>query len=86
MSGEVKKPSSFEKGTAASSSGKIMSKMADGFGLVSNSLSQGFVKAARLFSTEIMARPKNAWPDNDGFELEGVHCEPDLVEAMFVSS
>jgi hypothetical protein len=61
------------------------SQLNDGLGLMSNSLSQGFVKAARLFSTEVMARPKNAWPNNDSFELEGVTCPPDVVEAMFVS-
>ncbi len=69
---------------STSSSGKIMSKLNDGLGLVSNSLSQGFVKAARLFSTEVMAKPKNAWPGNDVFELEGVSCPPHIVEAMFV--
>jgi hypothetical protein len=67
-----------------SSSGKIMSKLNDGIGLVSNSLSHRFVKAARLFSTEVMARPNNAWPNSDVFAVEGLPCSPEQVESMFV--
>ncbi len=67
------------------SSSKVMSSATTVFSLASNALSHRFTKAARLFSSEVMARPPRAWPKDDRFELdvEGLTCPPDKVEAMF---
>jgi phospholipase D1/2 len=74
-----------QQGAPSQSSGKVMSKLNDGLSLASNALSQRFTKAARLFSAEAMAKPGNAWAQDEVYDvkLDGLACPPDTVEATF---